>query len=290
MKNLVLYLGIICLFIFTSESILSQTLKWSSTPRDDSYQRVGWLILKNNPLELKFWQFDYNTKQLVIMDGALSNTPSMNITLSSNESIGPYSEVGLVDYVANLDFNGDGFNDIITSLNFPPPSQRYALRIIDFTNAQTLFLLDDASYSYGLINAFDYDNDGKLELAIDRRDLNSNLSEVRVYSTNGTPSLISNDISMSPNELKLDQNYPNPFNPSTIIEYQITQPGNVKIDVYDVTGRLVKELINEQINAGKYSVVWNGKDNFGNSVASGNYFYQIISGDFVQAKKMILLK
>lgn len=88
----------------------------------------------------------------------------------------------------------------------------------------------------------------------------------------------------------LHQNYPNPFNPTTTIEYQISKPSNVKINIYDITGRLIKELINDQKSIGKYSVVWNGKDNSGSTVASGNYFYQIISGDFAQVKKMILLK
>ncbi|RJP63314.1 MAG: T9SS C-terminal target domain-containing protein [Ignavibacteriales bacterium] len=99
------------------------------------------------------------------------------------------------------------------------------------------------------------------------------------------------DISTSfPNNFILEQNYPNPFNPSTTVEYEITKPENVKINIYDVNGRMIKELLKEQKDTGRYSVVWNGKDDSGKMVASGNYFYQIICGDFAQAKKMILLK
>ena len=102
------------------------------------------------------------------------------------------------------------------------------------------------------------------------------------------------DFINSSNELiyqyKLNQNYPNPFNPSTTIQYEIFQIGDVKIYIYDITGRLVKELVNEQKSTGKYSATWDGKDNSGNIVASGNYFYQIITNNFVQAKKMIFLK
>lgn len=101
---------------------------------------------------------------------------------------------------------------------------------------------------------------------------------------------VEENIVMIPSACKLLQNYPNPFNPSTTIEYQISQPSNVKINIYDVAGRLVKEIVNEQRNTGNYSIVWNGKDNSGDNVSSGTYFYQIQSGEYLIAKKMILLK
>lgn len=88
----------------------------------------------------------------------------------------------------------------------------------------------------------------------------------------------------------LSQNYPNPFNPSTTIQFRITKLQRVKIEIYDVTGRLIKELLNEEKNPGVYSVNWDGKDNAGNTVSSSVYFYRIKSGDFSEAKKMILLK
>ena len=93
-----------------------------------------------------------------------------------------------------------------------------------------------------------------------------------------------------PNSFKLLQNYPNPFNPSTVIEYQITKPMNVSINIYDVRGKLIKELLNEEKSSGNYSIVWNGKNNSGNLVAAGTYFYQIQSGETIKVMKMILLK
>ena len=93
-----------------------------------------------------------------------------------------------------------------------------------------------------------------------------------------------------PNKFMLYNAYPNPFNPTTTITYELLKQDNVKINIYDVSGKLVKELVNREDNAGKHSVVWNGKNNNGKQVSSGNYFYQIMCGDFVQAKKMILLK
>jgi len=100
---------------------------------------------------------------------------------------------------------------------------------------------------------------------------------------------IKNDIIMDHN-FRLEQNYPNPFNPATTIEYEIPQRGNVQIIIYDILGRRIKELLNEEKSTGKYSVTWNGKDNNGISVSSGTYFYQIISGNNIQTKKMVLLK
>ena len=102
-------------------------------------------------------------------------------------------------------------------------------------------------------------------------------------------------LSVPPNELpynsfKLSQNYPNPFNPSTTIEYSVQATDNIQIKVYNTLGQLVKTLINEIKTPGEYSIVWNGKDDNGSVVASGAYFYQIQTKDFVSSKKMILLK
>ncbi len=88
----------------------------------------------------------------------------------------------------------------------------------------------------------------------------------------------------------LMQNYPNPFNPSTTIEYQVKKPQNVAINIFSINGELVKNLIDEQKASGNYSIKWDGTDNNGITVASGTYFYQIKLNEFLQAKKMILLK
>jgi flagellar hook assembly protein FlgD len=93
-----------------------------------------------------------------------------------------------------------------------------------------------------------------------------------------------------PDEFTLQQNYPNPFNPSTTIRYSTTTPGNISIIIYDITGELIKEITREHNQAGEYEIIWNGKNNFGERVSSGAYFYQIVAGDYVEAKKMILLK
>jgi hypothetical protein len=112
---------------------------------------------------------------------------------------------------------------------------------------------------------------------------------IYLFGNNGSTSVDDNDYKL-PHNILLKQNYPNPFNPSTKIEYAISNPEKVSITIFDINGQLVKELLNEYRNSGEYSVSWNGRDNSGTLVASGEYFYQIVCGDIVQSQKMILLK
>ncbi|HEY6907198.1 MAG TPA: FlgD immunoglobulin-like domain containing protein, partial [Ignavibacteriaceae bacterium] len=103
----------------------------------------------------------------------------------------------------------------------------------------------------------------------------------------------SNEINIAiavPNEYYLSLNYPNPFNPSTIINYSLPQKTQVKLVVYDILGSEVKTLVNAEKEAGSYNVTWNGLNNSGQSVSAGIYIYRIQAGEFVQERKMVLLK
>lgn len=88
----------------------------------------------------------------------------------------------------------------------------------------------------------------------------------------------------------LNQNYPNPFNPETKITFQFPQASQVTLRIFNILGKEIITLVNEQYQAGKHTVNWDGKDNLGNVVSSGIYFYQLRAGNFTQAKKMILLR
>ena len=89
----------------------------------------------------------------------------------------------------------------------------------------------------------------------------------------------------APKEYSLKQNYPNPFNPSTTIRYELPFDGNVSIKIYDITGRIIMTLVNENKTAGRYEITFDGQ-NF----ASGIYYYKIESGNFSQVRKMIMIK
>jgi predicted CXXCH cytochrome family protein len=93
-----------------------------------------------------------------------------------------------------------------------------------------------------------------------------------------------------PQTYSLDQNYPNPFNPTTTIKYTIPKEGNVKIQIFDITGRLVTTLVNANEATGTYSVTWNGRNSGGEAVSSGIYLYRLQANDFVSVKKMVMLK
>ena len=92
------------------------------------------------------------------------------------------------------------------------------------------------------------------------------------------------------NGYNLLQNYPNPFNPITTVQYDLPEDGLVNITIYDMMGRVVKNLISSQQNSGYKSVRWNATNNENQSVSAGSYFYSIEAGDFKQTKKMILVK
>ena len=85
-------------------------------------------------------------------------------------------------------------------------------------------------------------------------------------------------------------NYPNPFNPITTLKYDLPDEGLVKITIYDMTGRIIKNLVANNQSSGLKSVRWNGKDNFNKPVNTGVYLYQIKTDNFIQTSKMLLLK
>jgi TolB protein len=91
-------------------------------------------------------------------------------------------------------------------------------------------------------------------------------------------------------EYRLFQNYPNPFNPSTTIQFELAQSVEVKLDVYDMLGRTVRTLVNEQKNVGRYSIRWDGTDNNGYRAASGAYWFRLTSGKTFLQQKALLLK
>jgi hypothetical protein len=89
---------------------------------------------------------------------------------------------------------------------------------------------------------------------------------------------------------RLYQNAPNPFNDKTTIRYQLPKAGNVKLNVYNIAGQLVKTLVNKDQPVGSYTINWNRKDNNNRQVSAGVYIYHLSTGDKTQSRKMIVLK
>jgi hypothetical protein len=110
----------------------------------------------------------------------------------------------------------------------------------------------------------------------------SNIDELRVEEG---ISALNESTNVIPNEFILQQNYPNPFNPTTKIKYSIPVESFVSIIVYDLLGREIITLVNEKKQQGTYQVEFDGKN-----LSSGIYYYSIITGDFTETKKFVLMK
>jgi hypothetical protein len=94
-----------------------------------------------------------------------------------------------------------------------------------------------------------------------------------------------------PSRYSLEQNVPNPFNPMTTIYFELPEAATVRLQVFDISGRLIRNLLNgASLGAGRQNVVWRGKDDGGVQVAAGVYFYHLSTGTFNETKRMVLVK
>ena len=111
-----------------------------------------------------------------------------------------------------------------------------------------------------------------------------------IAAFSGTVSGVDSRANLVPSAFALEQNYPNPFNPQTKIEFEIPTASRVSLKVYNSLGEEVVTLVDNVMNAGTHAVEWNGKNRFNSTVASGVYFYRLTADNFVQTKKMLLVK
>jgi len=148
-----------------------------------------------------------------------------------------------------------------------------------------LFLFSDDGDSLGSknegltnlnIQALTLDNNGYVYAGTENGVWRRPLSEVTPVEENQIP---------IPLSFNLSQNFPNPFNPSTAIQYSIPQRSNVTLKIYDILGNELETLVNEEKTMGTYELTWNAAN-----LPSGVYFYQLKAGEFIQTKKMILIK
>ena len=107
----------------------------------------------------------------------------------------------------------------------------------------------------------------------------------RTISLSVTPVGLNSNENEVPKDFYLYQNFPNPFNPSTQIRFDLAKSGLVTLNVYDITGKKITELVNENMSAGKHSVEFNASN-----LSSGIYFYRISAPGFTSIRKMILVK
>jgi hypothetical protein len=103
------------------------------------------------------------------------------------------------------------------------------------------------------------------------------------------PTLVEEEETSTPTAFELHQSYPNPFNDRTVIRYSLSRPVSVSLTIYNILGQKVRMLVKGQTQSGRVSAAWDGKDDYGNDLSSGIYFYRLQAGELSETKKMVLL-
>jgi glucose/arabinose dehydrogenase len=113
----------------------------------------------------------------------------------------------------------------------------------------------------------------------------------KIYRFNKSPLAgIGNQETNNPEKYSLEQNYPNPFNPVTKINYSVPERSLVNLSIYDISGKLIRTIVNTYLQKGNYEFTWNATDDNGRQLSSGIYFYSLHSDKFSETKRMVLLK
>jgi len=192
--------------------------------------------------------------------------------------------VGLIGHTTN------GGNTWETQAN-PDPQSRSLNKVF--------FLNTNEGWSVGVEGIILHTNDGGINWEVEGDGLTDNfLTSVYFTSSNngyvvghnntiikyGTP-LATKDENSIPTSIELKQNFPNPFNPTTTISFNLDQERLVSLKVYDIIGNEVATILNERLNSGEHNIDFDG-----NGLANGMYVYELKSGEFIQTKKMLLMK
>lgn len=110
------------------------------------------------------------------------------------------------------------------------------------------------------------------------------------YDINIATDIEESNNNILPDDFSLEQNYPNPFNPLTTIEFSVPYKSEVSIDIFNILGQKVLTPVNCELSPGDYTVTWNGTDSENNQLSSGIYIYQLKAGNFIQTKRMQLIR
>jgi len=194
------------------------------------------------------------------------------------------------------DLDGDGKEEIVICAD-------YFFLVLKFTGSPdrhryNIWYFNLREFGIGetwTIKAYDINDDGKKELFFDTYTIKDSLGQSyyksinKIFKPNFTLD-VEEKKEKSIDNFNLFPNYPNPFNPITTIKFELKKSENVLISVYNILGKEIKILINENLPTGEHIIQWDGKDNKGSPLSSGVFFIQMIAGNFQRIIKAVLLK
>jgi hypothetical protein len=287
-------------FVIENEGNNQYDVVWQGSVESNNAYIHTWTkdIDKNGKSE--FW---------VLADAYYNGVGTTRITIFETEGDNSYQAVGRIDLVGIFSFYAGNMkainvdndetqevavciddNFLILKFNGSENHQTYEVYYIKQNELNTL---EEWQTYFGAI-MYDLLNDGEPEILISMaHTINTQQNIIsrgvtKIYSSDSTTSVKENEILPTSNELF--QNYPNPFNPATNIKFQLKKTETVFIKVYNVLGKEIKQLLQENLPSGEHNIQWDGNDNEGSTLPSGIYFIQMIAGSYQKTIKTILLK
>lgn len=282
------------------------TTGWVSDWYEAHYTTVGYLISQGQPYETI-------GSEVMIEWGARTRDA--------------YEVANGSDYVRNHDYWGADWEEYDGATDLGSTYDMYNYEVIDGDSATIMghdgMLLNDPSITDGrpdwMAHAWGHDflevghslraitnyfeakdgrtifNDGDvigfcalIETPVDDWGVDMTTRGALIVGADPTTDVATSDLVV--NKFTLENNYPNPFNPETNINFSVPNTSKVSLVIYNTLGQKVKTLVNNQILSGYQTAVWDGKNDFGNSVPSGIYYYRMESGSNLITKSMVLLK
>lgn len=214
-------------------------------------------------------------------EGHIVINPSMNTALSNTG--------GHIDFEGRLQVKKDGGARSLSLALMDSTSKSPLIDLMKSKLSGSMMGQSDSSFSVAVPMGLAERASSVAVLVNGKVDTNATVALVDVYSIGDTGSSIgSGQLPASvavPTDYDLSQNYPNPFNPTTTITFAVPSSGFVSLKVYDVLGREVKTLADDNESAGYHSVIFNASD-----LPSGVYFYRIDAGKYTSVKKLMLVK
>ncbi|NQV49598.1 MAG: T9SS type A sorting domain-containing protein [Candidatus Marinimicrobia bacterium] len=240
---------------FVSETTNGTDNYWDAdqtTLVNSGYPILSWQTGADNslPVELSLFTATRKDNSMLLNWITESEIENLGFILERSENSGPWQEIA--SYKDNPNLAGQGSVSYRTEYSY--------------TDAN---IINGIEYNYRLADV-SYEGEVKYHT----------LSS-KVEDANHT---------LLPAEMRVHQNYPNPFNPSTMISWELGASNRVELSVYDVSGRLIRELVNSRQTAGYHETLWDGSDAEGQLVPAGLYFYRVSSAQQTQTQKMLLLK